>query len=123
MNYLARSVQIWFSDRTWADDVFDEIVSHIPEKAILKICKRKDGGNFCELTDESTIRMVCAKESQKACRGTEVYIQNGISRRTYQEIISPCIRKPGIDAFVISDATDLLTGRGWRASDYYNIYK
>lgn len=123
MNYLARSVQVWFSDREWANDVFDEIVSHIPEKAVLRICKRKDGRSFCELTDGSIIRMICAQEASRAYRGTEVYIQNGIPRRTYQDIISPCIRKPGVDAFVIGDATDLLTGRGWRASDYYDLYE
>ena len=117
MNYLTRMIGIWYHDRKWAENVFDAIIKGIPEKAILRIRKFMPEMTVV-FTDESILRMVCANTTARGCRFNEVYIQDGIRKEIYEQIISPCVLPNCSMERVIRNEEDIVRG-GTLAKEYY----
>ena len=117
MNYLARKIIIWYAQKSWAEEVFDDICSHLPPDSNYKISKK-----YLFLHDDNglILEMVHADDCGRRYRAHENYIQSGIDRTIYRDIIAPHLMQPSSEAWVISEARQIYQG-ATRASDYYDL--
>lgn len=120
-NYLARRVQIWFRDAEWANGLFEEIISNIPVIAIERVLHSSQHGvHTCYLTDGSTIKTLPTTEGfMRGARGTEIYIQDGVDKDTYDWIVAKCPIFPCSGIWVISSVEDFRKPFGMTAREYY----
>lgn len=117
MNYLSRIIHIWYWDRAWAEKVFEDIIDVLPPECILAVRKGKSEMSVYFL-DGSVLRMIPEKESMRARRSTETFIQYGTKLEFSERVIFPTCRihRPR----VIASALDIMNG-GTLASAYYDV--
>ena len=115
MNYLSRIIHIWYWDRAWAEKIFEDIIDVLQPECILAVRKGKSEMSVYFL-DGSVLRMIPEKESMRARRSTETFIQYGTKLEFSEKIIFPTCRihRPR----VITSALDIMNG-GTLASTYY----
>lgn len=117
MNYLTRRIRIWYKDRRWAERTFRELIDAMPEEYILRTIESKSQ-LYAEFLDSSTLRMVPAKDSSRADRASEIYIQSGIDLETIKTKISPALLRGGKEPRVIENAKDIWSG-GMSLREYF----
>lgn len=85
------------------------LISAMPEEYISRTVK-----SATELSaifiDGSTLKMVPARNSSRADRASEIYIQSGIDPDTIKTIISPTLLRGGRGPIVIENAEDIWNG-------------
>lgn len=117
MNYLTRRIRIWYKDRQWAERIFIWLISAMPEEYISRTVE-----SATELSaifiDGSTLKMVPARNSSRADRASEIYIQSGIDPDTIKTIISPTLLRGGREPRVIENAEDIWNG-GMSLTSYF----
>lgn len=117
MNYLTRRIRIWYKDRRWAEQTFKKLINAMPEEYILRTKENKNE-LYAEFLDCSTLRMVPAKDSRRADRASEIYIQSGIDPDTIKTIISSTLLRGGREPRVIENAEDIWNG-GMSLTSYF----
>lgn len=116
MNYLAKKIGIWFKDRKWANELFKEILNNIPKDAIIR-CVNSISGMSIQLIDGTCVRFVPA-EAHRANRFSEVYMQQGIDKMFYENVIACCVYPSNnVIVQVIRNANDILIG--YKTADQY----
>ena len=115
MNYLSRIIHIWYWDRAWAEKIFEDIIDVLQPECILAVRKGKSEMSVYFL-DGSVLRMIPEKESMRARRSTETFIQYDTKLEFSERVIFPTCRihRPR----VIASALDIMNG-GTLASAYY----
>lgn len=106
MNYLERRVGIFYHDRRWAYQIFKELLNGIPQAAIEKVF-----GTTIVFYDGSFLMMIPANDSSRGLALTDAYIQDGVSKAIYDDVIRRCIKPIHKDAVVINEARDIKFGR------------
>lgn len=87
MNPFRQQVGIYYKDREWASDLFDQIVEMAgPE--ILKADKSTHN-MYIVFSDNSVVILVPADISARGYRFSTSYIQKGIDRKVYEVVIAP----------------------------------
>lgn len=114
MNYLGRTIHIWYWDRAWAEKVFDDIIDSSQPEYILAVRKSKSEMS-AHFIDESILRMIPEKDCMRGYPSTDTFIQYGTEQEFCERVIFPTCRihRPR----VIASALDILTG-GTPASIY-----
>ena len=109
MNYLVRRIRIWYKDRQWADRTFRELIDAMPKEYVIYTIESANELSAVFL-DSSTLRMVPARDSSRADRASEIYIQSGIDPETIKTIINPSLLRGGRGPRVIENAKDIWSG-------------
>lgn len=84
-------IGIFYNDFKWADEIFDEEVSKIPLKLILRINKTEKN-NICELKDGSWIQTIDINSySLRGWSVNKAIIQDGIDEEIIYPLLKNCI--------------------------------
>lgn len=110
MNYLERNITVWYRDREWAEEVFYDVLNHIPLKEFIATrVSRSD--LIIGLADGSYFRLVPITSNSKGMKSREIYVQDGaIDLETYDRLIVPMVLWPYNNIIAISKASDMLFG-------------
>lgn len=107
MNYLAKRIGIWYYEKTWAQDLFEDIVRNIPQEAIAQVRNSKMTGEMIiVLKDETYIRFIKASDSGRGQCFSESYVQEGMSHELVRCIVYPCTKVGSMDVFVVNKCHD-----------------
>lgn len=107
MNYLAKRIGIWYYDKIWAQDLFEDIVRNIPQEAIAQVRNSKMTGEMSiALKDETYIRFVKASDSGRGQCFSESYVQEGMSYELVNCIVYPCTKVGSMSVFVVNKYHD-----------------
>lgn len=119
MNCLARKIGIWYNDKFWAEDLFEDIVKNIPPEAIVRITTHMvTGGMSILLKDETYIRFVKANDCGRGQCFSESYVQEGMSYDLVNYVVSPCTKIGSMEVYVINKYQDF-----FRPTKYRNYIK
>ena len=112
MNYLARSITVWYRDREWAEEVFYDVLNHVPLKEFIAAARISRSNLIIALEDGSYFRLVpITNNSSKGMKSREIYVQDGaINLETYDRLITPMVSWPYNNIVAISKASDMLFG-------------
>ncbi len=123
MNYLIRYIGIFYYNKEWAKQLFDDILHETPPETIYKYFPNLFQIRF---KDGSCLDIVNANIQAKARRFSEIYIQDGLDVKIYQQIICPCLNlsshRKRTSVQVIRNAEDILMGYIC-AQEYYSDLK
>lgn len=93
VDLLRQRIGIYYKNKTWGKECFDNIVKQIPKSMIAKLVSNKSE-MFCTLKNGDVIRAVYAGEGARGWKFTSAVIQDGIDYNIMQNIIYPCIKQP-----------------------------
>lgn len=112
MNYLARNITVWYKDREWAEEVFYDVLNHVPFKEFIAAARASRSDLIIALKDGTYFRLVpITNNSSKGMKSHEIYVQDGaIDLETYDRLIVPMVLWPYNNIVAISKASDMLFG-------------
>lgn len=113
MNPFAQNIGIYYKHLVWAKRFLDDFIKDIKDYDVIKYRTH----NGIVLKDNTIIRIIPCNGSARCYRFTSAYIQEGIEKKIYCEIIAPKIT--GENVFVIKDYSEIPTKRGIKAQEFY----
>lgn len=111
MNYLARNITVWYKDREWAEEVFYDVLNHVPFKEFIAAARVSRSDLIIALEDGSYFHLVPITSNSKGMKSREIYVQDGaIDLETYDRLIAPMVSWPYNNIIAISKASDMIFG-------------
>lgn len=115
---MKQTIIIFYNLDTWVNILFDQIIKALPKSLVSRSIKSKYNKQI-RLRGGSTILFIYASESSCGLRYNQAYIQPGIDKNIYQQIILPMSRniRP---VYIVNNINDIIDPR-MTANEYYLI--
>lgn len=111
-NFLSRKIGIFYFEKSWGEEIVNEIRAAIPPEAMEFIRKPKTQC-LCEigLKDGSIIMVTSAYANLRGKALSEAYIQKGTDAETVCVNILPCVKIAPRAAIMVGDTINFINGQ------------
>lgn len=111
-NFLSRKIGIFYSEKSWGEEIVNEIKAAIPLEAI-EFVRNSKAQCSCEigLKDGSTIIVASAYANRRGRALSEAYIQKGVDAETVCVNILPYVKIAPRAAIMVGDTIDFINGQ------------